>query len=70
MDEENWILFDGAMLVPASLGVQAISKALPVTRTYGKPLEISNDAMSFRIVTADEVTQMRVKDRFKPGTGS
>lgn len=61
--EENWIMFEGSFVVPASLGVGVIAGAIPVHRSYGKPMEIANESMSFRVVTAEEITIMRVKKR-------
>lgn len=60
---ENWILFEGSFVVPASLGVSVLSKAISVNRPYNKPMEISHDSMSFRLITDEEITTMRARQK-------
>lgn len=61
--EENWILFEGTFIVPASMGLGIISKGIPVKRTYNRPMEIDDESMSFRVVPHEQVTVMRAKKR-------
>lgn len=61
--EENWILFEGAFVVPASVGLGIISKVIPVKRAYNRPLEIDNESMTFRIVPDEQITVMRAKKK-------
>ncbi len=67
--EENWILFEGSFIVPASAGITMLGQAISVNKSYGRPMEISNEAMSFRLVTPEEVAVMKVKQKVLASVG-
>ena len=62
-DESNWVLFEGSFAAPAETAMQLMAKAIPVHKPYGKPMVISHEAMSFRLISAEEMAGLKVRTK-------
>ena len=66
-EETNWVMFEGSFAAPADTAMQLIAKAIPVHKPYGKPMVISHEAMSFRLISAEEMTGLKVRSKMLDG---